>query len=291
MMIPLEEQTDEVDGEDKSLSMVDEALVAGTIANTNGLLVILAKLVAKGVFDREDLQAFSDSYSKPLDHVGMRENELVGQMQDQMESTLAELMRFLSERERDGESQRVECGQDRAGPLPAARTFDGQPFECVACALQLADLIVQRLDARRRQGARPGAVVRRVQDQQFPDLLEREPGRLGVTDEPQPFDVVRPIAAGRAQFLRLRQQATPLVVADRLDADAAGGRQPRDGEHVRAGLTLYHGTEAIWRFARLEQPGEWNMNNDPTKACRCGNACTCNGGCRCNPCTCKPCNC
>jgi hypothetical protein len=28
----------------------------------------------------------------------MRENELVGQMQDQMESTLAELMRFLSER-------------------------------------------------------------------------------------------------------------------------------------------------------------------------------------------------
>ena len=80
------------------LSMVDEALVAGTIANTNGLLVILAKLVAKGVFDREDLKAFSESYSKPLDHDGMRENELVGQMQDQMESTLAELMRFLAER-------------------------------------------------------------------------------------------------------------------------------------------------------------------------------------------------
>jgi len=86
---------------DKRLSMVDEALVAGTIANTNGLLVILAKLVAKGVFDRADLQAFSDSYSKPLDHVGMRENELVTQMQDQMESTLAELMRYLSERDRD----------------------------------------------------------------------------------------------------------------------------------------------------------------------------------------------
>jgi hypothetical protein len=91
---------DEVDS-DKRLSMVDEALVAGTIANTNGLLVILAKLVAKGVFDRADLQAFSDSYSKPLDHVGMRENELVTQMQDQMESTLAELMRYLSERDRD----------------------------------------------------------------------------------------------------------------------------------------------------------------------------------------------
>ena len=87
--------------DDPNLSMVDEALVAGTIANTNGLLVILAKLVARGVFDRADLQAFSDSYSKPLDHVGMRENELVSQMQDQMESTLAELMRFLAAREKD----------------------------------------------------------------------------------------------------------------------------------------------------------------------------------------------
>jgi hypothetical protein len=95
------ETDEEITDSDKQLSMVDEALVAGTIANTNGLLVILAKLVARGVFDRADLQAFSDSYSKPLDHVGMRENELVTQMQDQMEFTLAELMRYLSERERD----------------------------------------------------------------------------------------------------------------------------------------------------------------------------------------------
>jgi hypothetical protein len=100
-MMPTEEQEEEVSDSDKRLSMVDEALVAGTIANTNGLLVILAKLVAKGVFDASDLQAFSDSYSKPLDHVGMRENELVSQMQDQMESTLAELMRYLSERDRE----------------------------------------------------------------------------------------------------------------------------------------------------------------------------------------------
>ena len=98
VMIPVDE---ELSDSDKKLSMVDEALVAGTIANTNGLLVILAKLVAKGVFDRADLQSFSDSYSKPLDHGGMRENELVTQMQDQMESTLAELMRFLSEPEKD----------------------------------------------------------------------------------------------------------------------------------------------------------------------------------------------
>ena len=58
-MIPVDEETDEeLSDSDKKLSMVDEALVAGTIANTNGLLVILAKLVAKGVFDRADLQAF-----------------------------------------------------------------------------------------------------------------------------------------------------------------------------------------------------------------------------------------
>lgn len=92
-----EDLSDTEDAPATDLSMVDEALVAGTIANTNGLLVILAKLVARGVFDANDLKAFSDSYSKPLDHEGMRENELVSQMQDQMESTLAELMRFLAE--------------------------------------------------------------------------------------------------------------------------------------------------------------------------------------------------
>jgi len=61
-------------------------------------LVILAKLVAHGILNQADLKTFSDSYSKPLDHVGMRENELVTQMQDQMESTLAELMKFLRDR-------------------------------------------------------------------------------------------------------------------------------------------------------------------------------------------------
>ena len=79
-------------------AIVDEALVAGNIANTNGLLVILARLVAKGVFDAEDLHAFSDSYSKPLDHENMRENELITQMQDQMEATLAQLMHFLADK-------------------------------------------------------------------------------------------------------------------------------------------------------------------------------------------------
>ena len=84
--------------EGRNLSMVDEALVAGNIANTNGLLVILTKLVSKGIFDTEDLHAFSDSYSKPLDHENMRENELITQMQDQMEETLAQLMHFLADK-------------------------------------------------------------------------------------------------------------------------------------------------------------------------------------------------
>jgi hypothetical protein len=56
------DETEETDS-DKRLSMVDEALVAGTIANTNGLLVILAKLVARGVFDRDDLKAFGSCSS------------------------------------------------------------------------------------------------------------------------------------------------------------------------------------------------------------------------------------
>ena len=85
--------------DDPNLSMVDEALVAGNIANTNGLLVILTKLVSKGIFDADDLHAFSDSYSKPLDHENMRENELITQMQDQMEETLAQLMHFLADKD------------------------------------------------------------------------------------------------------------------------------------------------------------------------------------------------
>ena len=91
-------ETDTEAEAESNLSMVDEALVAGNIANTNGLLVILARLVAKGVFDAEDLHAFSDSYSKPLDHEHMRENELITQMQDQMEATLAQLMHFLADK-------------------------------------------------------------------------------------------------------------------------------------------------------------------------------------------------
>ena len=64
--------TDEQTDSDKQLSMVDEALVAGTIANTNGLLVILAKLVSKGVFDRSDLQSFSRPL-RPAHQLGVRE--------------------------------------------------------------------------------------------------------------------------------------------------------------------------------------------------------------------------
>ncbi len=63
-----------------------------------GLWDVIASASRRGSLDQADLKTFSDSYSKPLDHVGMRENELVSQMQDQMESTLAELMRFIAER-------------------------------------------------------------------------------------------------------------------------------------------------------------------------------------------------
>jgi VWFA-related protein len=87
-------------------ALLEEAILrttagGSTMLNT-AVYIALRELSRLNVGDEgADLQAFSDSYSKPLDHVGMRENELVSQMQDQMESTLAELMRYLSERERD----------------------------------------------------------------------------------------------------------------------------------------------------------------------------------------------
>ena len=99
-MDPAEPDEDVADS-DKQLSMVDEALVAGTIANTNGLLVILAKLVARGVFDRADLQAFSDFIPSRSTMSACARTSWSRQMQDQMEFTLAELMRYLSEREKD----------------------------------------------------------------------------------------------------------------------------------------------------------------------------------------------
>ena len=61
------DQTEEADGE--TISLVDEALVAGNIANTNGLLVILAKLVAKGLADNG---GFTEAEMRMID----RENAL-----------------------------------------------------------------------------------------------------------------------------------------------------------------------------------------------------------------------
>ena len=100
--MPTDEDQTEAEGDtDKRLSMVDEALVAGTIANTNGLLVILAKLVARGVFDRADLQSFSDFIrSRSITSACARMSSSV-RCRIRWNSTLAELMRFLSERDCD----------------------------------------------------------------------------------------------------------------------------------------------------------------------------------------------
>ena len=71
--------------------------VTAVVSVVNGFHRPALQAITPKLVDREDLTAFSESYSKPLDHEGMRENELVSQMQDQMEFTLAELMRYLSE--------------------------------------------------------------------------------------------------------------------------------------------------------------------------------------------------
>ena len=57
--------------------------------------------------------------------------------------------------------------------------------------------------------------------QHRPDLIEAEPGRLGITDEPEPVGSllsVVPVALGRA--VRLGQETYLLVVADRLGPHA-----------------------------------------------------------------------
>ena len=237
--------TDDADEPAKDLSMVDEALVAGTIANTNGLLVILAKLVAKGVFDRADLQSFSDSYSKPLDHVGMRENELVTQMQDQMESTLAELMRFLSAgASRTNSGLTVERCEDRAGAGAARAAFAREAIERIPRPLQLGDLVIERCNPQLCQRVRARSIGSRIELEQLLDLAQRETGRLRLANEAQAAQILTAITANSSGALRRLEKPLALIETDRFDPDASARRQFSDRQG-RLALTLYHGTEPI----------------------------------------------
>jgi hypothetical protein len=91
----------------------------------------------------------------------------------------------------------VKGTQDGAGPGASFGAILRRSPEGVSGALEVGDLGVERLDAGLRKLAGTGAILTGVQLQQLPDLLEREPRRLRLPDEPQAPHVVPGAIAGR----------------------------------------------------------------------------------------------
>ena len=123
----------------------------------------------------------------------------------------------------------LEGREDRAGPGTARAAFAGQPPQRIAGALELADLLVERLDPGPRELASAAAVLARVQVEQLLDLLESKPRRLRLLDETQPPQVIGAVAADFAIARGRLQQTPPLVIADRLNPPPPRPREPAEG--------------------------------------------------------------
>jgi hypothetical protein len=86
--------------------------------------------------------------------------------------------------------------------------------------------------------------------QQLGDLLQREPRDLGRADEMEPANLIRTVTTDTAArpgvvwSIGRVEEASALVVADRLNPDVALPREPRD-RHAGHVLTPYYGTDAI----------------------------------------------
>src|SRR4028119_295223 len=107
----------------------------------------------------------------------------------------------------------VEGSQDRAWPGASFPALPRQPAEGVAGTLKVGDLGVERLDPSLRKLAGTGAILTGVQLQKLPDLLEREPRRLRLPDEPQPPHVVPAVVPDPAPARRRPEQVRALVEA------------------------------------------------------------------------------
>src|SRR6185312_1703528 len=136
-----------------------------------------------------------------------------------------------------------------ARPRVTRTAFARQPQERIAGPLKLRDFVVQILDPCVCELASARTIIAAVEVKQFLALLQRETRALRLPDEPEAANVIRAVAADSIRARWRLQQSTALVKADSLDADPAAGGEPADGERLH-GLTLYHGTEAISRFAR-----------------------------------------
>src|SRR5207245_7585374 len=136
---------------------------------------------------------------------------------------------------------------NRARDLPSARIAPRDELpQSLAQAVQVRQpgLHDRKLSSRQLAGLPATAPV--FQGEQVRNFREREAEILGPLDEPDPLHAVFGISPNAIQGpLRLRDQASALIVADGLDVDTGGTRKPPDGEiwiHEFHSLTPYWGT-------------------------------------------------
>jgi hypothetical protein len=118
--------------------------------------------------------------------------------------------------------------------------------------VQRFDLLIDFRNLARCQSVRGLAVANTIKPQQHRNISEAEPRLLRPLHTLQSFERVSPVVTKSTNRPgRLRQQATTLVVAHRLDADAGRIRKLANrhlplfrGFHRKC-LTPYYGTESI----------------------------------------------
>src|SRR2546422_674826 len=124
--------------------------------------------------------------------------------------------------------------QDRAViRRPSGRARGGQPLQCAPHALEIADPL---LDDFNLVSGFPlddiaGGAVPDAQPEQLLDLLQRETELLGVLDEAEArHRVVGVLAITSRSAPWGREEAPPLVIADRLDVHVGRVRDLADGQ-------------------------------------------------------------
>jgi hypothetical protein len=95
-------------------------------------------------------------------------------------------------------------------------------LEGVSRALKISDLAVERLDSPGGQLAGAGPVLAGVELKKFLDLLQGEPCRLSLSNEPQAANIFRPVVTKADLARRLPKEALSLVEANGFNTHSAG---------------------------------------------------------------------
>jgi hypothetical protein len=129
---------------------------------------------------------------------------------------------------------------DRARTDVRRPAFLCQVTQRRARALETYDFRIDRGEALVGERMDALAVVSGVERQQFGDLRQGEASRLRGADEAQPTDIIVAIApdaaakAGRRAAFRRVEQATPLIITHRFNANPGAAGEGTDRCHITA---------------------------------------------------------